>query len=144
MKPLDEVLDALRGHAGTAVGEGPAGPVEVEVTDVDRLGIRVSRVRVTRGAVDIAEEAADLPKRLRSLSEPVHPVEIAPALGGARLRSVPRNARDGWYEVAVEPTETVVTRTSKRDGERVSEDWTMTRDQLDRLVRELARAADEP
>lgn len=143
MKPLSEALDDLAGQPGTAVGQGPAGPVEVEVADVDRLGVRVSRVRVSHGAVDIAVEAEDLPRRLRSLPDAVRPVEVAPTLGGARLRSVPRDQKDGWFEVAVEPTETVVTRAVRRGGERTAEDWTMTREQLDRLVKELAHP-DEP
>ncbi len=137
MKPLSEALDALGGQPGTARAEGTAGSIEVDVADVDRLGVRVSRVKVARSPVDVEAEAHALPQRLRALPHAIAPVEVAPTLGGARLRSIPAHAKDGWFEVAIEPGESVVTRTVRRGAERVSGDWTMTREQLEQLVEEL-------
>lgn len=140
--PLDEALDDLDGTRGTVEVDTGNGQAEVDVVDVDRLGVRIKGVRVRRErAVDIKREAADLPKRLRSLPEPVEPVEVAPTLGGARLRSKPDRGQE-YFEVDVAPEGTDIRRTRvDADGERHPTDWTMTRDQLDRLIDE---ASDEP
>lgn len=133
---LDDALDALDGEEGTVSVERDGGSAEVDVVDADRLGVRVRGVRVRRNAqVDVAKEAEALPKRMRSLGDPVKPVEVAPSLGGARLRSAPR--RGEYFEVDVEPDQTHIRRTRvDEDGERHPTDWTMTRDQLDRLIDE--------
>ncbi len=135
---LDEALDALQG-AGTVEVDRAAGKAEVDVVDVDRIGVRVRGVRVHRDrAVDVGEEAQRLPERLRSLPDRVAPVEVDATLGGARLRTRPDEMRGrDFFEVDVAPTRTDIHRTRIDDeGERHDADWTMTRDQLDRLLHE--------
>lgn len=133
---LDQALD---GGVGRVEAETEKGTVEVEVTDVDRLGVRVRGVTVKRGApVDIVEEAARLPDALRALPERVEPVEVAKALGGAKLRTSLRDLRGReYFEVDVEAGKTSVRRTRVVDGEREAREWTMTREQLERLVKEI-------
>lgn len=138
---LDRALDALPSGGGTVSVDRPGGTAEVDVTEVDRLGVRVRGVRVNRGApVDVGAEARALPDRVRALPDRVAPVEIAPELGGARLRTRPDELRgDGYFELDVEPRRTTIRRTRvDADGKRAAGDWTMTRDQLDRLIDETS------
>ncbi len=137
--PLDTALDALPEGTGTIELERPGGSTEVDVVDVDRIGVRVKGVRVRRDRdTDIAQEATALPDRLRTLPDKAHPVEIDPTLGGARLRTQPDRGRE-YFEVDVEPRRTDIRRTRIDDkGTRHASDWTMTREQLDRLLEEAA------
>ena len=140
---LDTVLDHLDAGSGTvAVGNGGA---EVDVTDVDRLGVSVTGVRVRRkGPVDVAREAERLAGGLRCLPERLTPTEVAPSLGGAVLRTRPDeldHRDDGleFFELNVSSGgETDLKRVRVApDGERSSGRWTMTRDGLGRLLDDL-------
>lgn len=134
---LDQALDKLDG-SGTVEVDRDGRSAEVDVVDVDRIGVRVKGVRVRHdGPVDVEREARALPERLRSLPDPLHPVEVAPDLGGAILRGAPDRDRR-YFEAEVEPDRTRIRRTRVGDdGEREEADWTMTRDQLDRLIDEV-------
>lgn len=136
---LDDALDGLKGRSGTIEVDRDAHSAEVDVVEADRIGVRVKGVRVRRdGPLDVAREAEALPDRLRSLSDPVSPVEVEPSLGGARLRGEPDRDRR-YFEVDVQPDYTDIRRTRVDDqGDRQEADWTMTRDQLDRLIDEAA------
>ena len=136
MSALGTALDALDEGHGTAIVDDDGRRAEVDVTDVDRLGVRVREVRVRHDDPrDITQAAHDLPDRLRALPERVEPVEVDERLGGARLRSVPRGAARDMFEVDVETDHTVIRRTRVDDsGRRVPEDFTLTREQLDQLV----------
>lgn len=140
-RPLDQALDALPPGGGTVEVERGGHRAEVDVVDVDRLGVRVRGVTVTRGApIDVAEEASALPDRLRALPDRIAPVEVAPELGGARLRTRPDELRGReHFEVDVAPDRTAIRRTRVDEGgERAQVDWTMTREQLDKLIDEVA------
>jgi len=133
---LNDALDALDG-AGTVEVERPGGRAEVDVVDAGRLGVSVRRVKVHRDqAVDVADEARELPERLRALPERVAPVEVDPTLGGARLRTRPDELRGrDFFEVDVAPHDTEVRRTRiDEDGQRHPADFTLTREQLERLI----------
>ena len=134
--PLDEALDALDGP-GTIDVPTDGGRAEVDVAEVDRLGVRVRRVKVERERRDIAEEAHALPDRLRALPDRVAPSEVSPELGGAILRTVPEEVRDRYFEVDVRPGHTEVRRVRVDEGERSSDDFVLTREQLEKLVDEL-------
>ncbi len=136
---LDAALDALDGP-GTATIEGDGHQAEVDVVDVDRLGVKVREVRVRHDVPrDIVEEAHALPDRLRALPEKAKAIEIAPTLGGARLRSEPRGAHGDMYEVDLEAEGVTIRRTSRGDdGSRQAEDFTLTREQLDKLLEQAA------
>ena len=136
--PLDDALNELDGP-GTVALDRDGGKTEVDVVDADRIGVRVRGVRVHRDRdVDVEREAFALPDRMRSLPDRIEPVEVAPTLGGARLRSRPDEMRGrDYFEVDVAPRRTDIRRTRvDADGERHETDWTMTRDQLDRLLDE--------
>lgn len=138
-RPLDRALDATPAGGGTVSVPCGDATAEVDVADVDRLGVRVRSVRVQREReVDVAAEAGRLPEELRSLPDRIAPVEVAPTLGGARLRTRPDELRGGeYFEVDVEPRQTSIRRTRiTDDGGREPTDFTLTRDQLDRLIDE--------
>lgn len=138
MKDLDEALDALPSGGGVVEVERPGHRARVDVVEADRLGVRIRKVDLERSApVDVAREARELPERLRSLPDRVAPVEVAPALGGARLRTRPDELRGReYFEVDVEPLRTSIRRTRVTDDGREPTDFTLTREQLDRLVDE--------
>ncbi|HHO50162.1 MAG TPA: hypothetical protein ENK18_04630 [Deltaproteobacteria bacterium] len=142
--PLDSALDALPDNSGTIEIDQAGATTEVDVVDVDRLGVRLKGVRVRRTrAIDVEHEAATLPDRLRALPGRVEPVEIDPSLGGARLRTRPD--RREYFEIDVEPDRTDIRRTRiDAEGTRHASDWAMTRDQLDRLLGEAAGPVDGP
>jgi len=136
---LDDALDQAPKQATVEVTDGERR-AEVDVTDVDRLGVKVRRVKVHRQAPrPIAEEARALPERLRSLPERVEPVEVDPELGGASLRSRPGDMRDReFFQVDIEGEDEVEVRRYKaKEGGREELDWVMTRGQLGRLLDEL-------
>jgi hypothetical protein len=137
---LDEALDRLPREGGTVRVDRRGAEAEVTVVEADRLGVRVRGVSITRERpIDVSEEAKNLPERLRSLPERVAPVEVDAGLGGARLRTPPDELRGGreYFEVDVAPSRTSIRRTRVSDGgEREETDWTMTREQLDRLIDE--------
>jgi hypothetical protein len=138
---LDDQLDRLPSDGGKVSVERGSTTAEVDVLEADRIGVRVRGVAVRRdGVVDVETEARSLPERLRALPERVAPVEVDPNLGGARLRTRPEELRGReFFEVDVEPSRTSIRRTRVTpEGDRVETDWTMTREQLDRLIDETS------
>jgi hypothetical protein len=136
---LDDALDRLAPGGGVVRVDRGGTSAEVDVIDVDRLGVKLKEVRLNRTVpVDISGEARSLPERLRSLPDRVEPVEVSPELGGARLRTRPEELRgEEYFEVDVEPKRTQIRRTRlAEDGTRTPTDFTLTREQLDRLIDE--------
>jgi hypothetical protein len=136
---LERGLDGAAG-GGVVEVERDGGRARVDVVEADRLGVRVSGVRVARDrAVAVDEEARRLAGGVRALPERLEPVEIAPELGGAVLRTRPEDVRRReFFEVGITPTETTVGRRRVTDDGRVPVDFTLTRDQLDGLLDDLA------
>lgn len=135
-RDLDAALDQLPPEGGTARIPSDHGETELDVAEVDRLGVRLRGVRVRHEARDLQQEVGRLPGALRDLGEDLQPVEVDPRLGGAVLRTRPdaMRARE-FFEVGIRPDETEIRRYQvQEDGLRRSTDWTLTRDQLRRLV----------
>lgn len=137
-KELDRALDGAAGGGTVEVGR-PGGRARIDVVEADRLGVKVRGVVVTRDrAVDVEGEARRLAGGVRALPERLDPVEIAPELGGAILRTKPEDVRRReFFEVGVTPTETTVSRQRATPDGREAADFTLTRDQLDGLLDEL-------
>lgn len=141
--------EALRRGTGTPTASGDGVVVEaeaggsraeVDVVEADRIGVRVRGVRVTRPEpYDVAEEARGLPEKLRSLDEPVIPIEVDPRLGGAVLRTDPDEVREGeYYELGLDGRRFDLTRKRAEPGkDRENIDWSMTHRQLENLLDEL-------
>jgi hypothetical protein len=125
MKTLD---DALR--PGVVSIDG----VEVDVVDVDRLGVTVRRVSVTGPPCDLRERVDQL-SRAENLPANVRPIEVDPGLGGAVLRSVPR--RKVYFEVRTDGRTTTVEKVHIGADGREKVPYTLTREQLGRMVEEL-------
>ncbi len=137
-KALDRGLDGAA-DGGIVELDRANGRARVDVVEADRLGVRVREVSVTREApADVAAEAERLGAGVRSLPERLTPVEVAPTLGGAVLRTRPEDLRRReFFEVEVTPSNTTVRRHRVDDGGRQPADFTLTRDQLEGLLDEL-------
>lgn len=136
---LDAALEHSTG-SGRITADGDHGSAAVDLVAVGPIGVRVRAVEVTRAVgVDVGDEAAALPERLRTLPERVVPVEVDRGLGGAVLRTPPDQMREReFFEVEVRPNTTTVRRHRvEADGSRQAADFALTRDQLGRLVDEL-------
>jgi hypothetical protein len=140
-KGIDEALDKHSGEAGTVSVHGDVGTADVEIVEFGRIGVRVREIRVDRRCeIDVKEEAQRMAERLRSLGEALAPVEVAPTLGGAILRTRPEEMRDReFYEVNVTSAGTSGVRRFRigEDNGRESVDFDLTRDQLGRILDEL-------
>lgn len=142
---LHTQLDAAPPGASTLSAQGPQGRAVVELEDVDRLGARVRRVRVE------PTHAASLPDQvagtvgLRGLPDRLVAVEVDERLGGAVVRSDPRDMRERrYFEIGLDGAGGSVERfRALPEGGRASEPFTVTREQLGRLVDELAGALSE-
>jgi len=138
-RALKEALDAT--NDGVVVVDREGARAEVDVVEVDRLATRVRAVRVHRGVeFDLVAEAPKLAGRVRSLGEDLIPVEVAPTLGGAVLRTKPEHLRDGeFYELEMTGDRDLELRRVRAEPGRDRQplDFTLTRDQLERLVDEL-------
>jgi hypothetical protein len=128
--------------AGPVRVEGEGCTAEVDVEDVDRLGVRVRGLRVTGSAPgDITKQAERLPDACRALPERIVPVEIAPGLGGAVLRTDPREVVEReFFEVRTDGRAVTVGRVQSGPEGREARPFTVTREQLKRLVDGLGEA----
>lgn len=137
-KELDRALDGVPA-GGTVEVARPGGRAAIDVVEADRLGVKVRRVGVTREhPIAVDAEARRLAEGMRALPERLEPVEIAPELGGAVLRTRPEELRRReFFEVGITPGSTTVTRQRVTDDGRAPADFTLTRDQLDGLLDEL-------
>lgn len=138
---LDRAIDAAKGP-GTVHAEADGASAEADVVDADRLGVRCSRVKVTRAApFDVGTEAAGLPEKIRALPERLVPVEVDPALGGAILRTRPEDLEGGeFFELELRRARDLELRRLKGGPglDRAPADFTLTRRQLGRLVDDLS------
>lgn len=141
---LDRQL--VPGMPGGAVqASAPGGSAaEVEVVEVDRLGVSVRGVRVRGAAAGTVEgQARRLPDALRGLPDRLVPLEVEPRLGGAILRSDPEDVHEReYFEVRTDGREATVERVRGGTGERLP--FTLTREQLGHLVDRVSDAMPEP
>jgi hypothetical protein len=129
-KDLDKRL-----REGQVVVEEEGRRAEVEVLEVDRLGARIGGIRVVGEGKSVKEAAEKLPDALRMLPERVVPVEVDTRLGGAILRSDRRDIQDrGYFEARSDGKEATLERLSVGEAGRGKVPFTLTREQLGRLV----------
>ncbi len=142
---LGEHLNGEIDAPGAAAAEHGAARATVDVVDADRLGVVVERLRVDAGPGDIAGRARRLAEGLRPAGERLRAVEVAPELGGATLRSDPEDMHGGrFFQVDVDGEGAEITRHRAVRGEpRVREAFGLTREQLGRVVDDLARGLED-
>ena len=136
---LDEALTDVDGDRVVDV-DGEGGTARIDVAEAEAIGVRVRGVRMRRErVVDVGEEAHRLAGGLRCLPDTLCPVEVEPRLGGATLRSHPDAMRNReFFELDLSAEEAHLSRKKVGDdGYRSDVDWTMTRDDLGRLLDEL-------
>lgn len=139
-KALPDALDQASPDGGPVEVQAAGGRALVDTVAVDRLGVRIRSVTVHReGGRDVTEAGEDLPSRVRSLGEPLAPVEVDRGLGGAILRT-PRDPDRGFFEVGVDRGGDARVRKHRvdEDGGREDVDFDLTREQLGRLLDELS------
>lgn len=140
--PLRDALeDALDNASAGDTVEVEAGEARarVDVVDVDRLGVKVRGIRVTRDRdVPLEQLADELPDRVRSLPQRVEPVEVDAGLGGGIFRTPVDDRKQDYFQIDVRGRDADVEHYVVEDGERRATDFTITREGLGRLVDELS------
>ncbi|GEM_PF-1653037 len=136
---LRNKLDLPDVSGGSVEVSGSKGSVEVEVVELDGLGAKIDRVRVrVPRPTDLPSQAEQISERVRGLGERLVPVEVDERLGGGVLRSRPEEMRGGYYEVGLDGSGATVERYGLGDdGVREKQPFTVTREQLGRLVDDL-------
>jgi hypothetical protein len=110
----------------------------VEVVRADGLGVRARSVRVEGEPGPVEARAAALEGRLRALPERLRVLEADPRLGGAILRTREEELVDAeFWEARIDGGATELVRRRLVGGEREEVDFTLTREQLRRLVDQL-------
>lgn len=140
---LSEALDAaLAGSAGTVSAGAGDITVEVDVVDIDRIGIVIDRVSVRGGSGSLEERAQRVTERVKPDGQPLRPVEIDPRLGGGQLRS-PVDSKRRYFEANVTESAIEIRRQQvTEDNDRTPADLTITRGQLGELIEQLEDVVD--
>lgn len=129
---LQRALDQHPDAPGTVRVDGEDGGwAEVDVSRVDRIGVRVRELRVGHAPRDVADEAERIARELRDLPDRVVPIEVDRGLGGAILRSRPGDMRRReLHEVEVTPEVTRVRKLRVTDDGREDAEMDLTRQAL--------------
>lgn len=130
-------------QSGPVQVDTDGGTVEVDLVEAGPIGARVRRVKVSVPTpTALPRQAEAITESLRGLGERVVPVEIDERLGGGVLRSRPDEMSGRrYYEVGLDGDSATVERyRALEDGGREAEDFNVTRDQLGRMVDDLADA----
>ena len=139
---IEDALDALDLGTGRVQASTKRGTVAVDVVAVDRLGVKVREVSVTRTEpFDLVQECTALPERVRSLPHRFTPVEIDTRLGGGVLRSAPEEMRKSdFYQIDLDADRNIGVRRFRVNdqGDREQIDYILTRERLDDLIDELS------
>jgi hypothetical protein len=128
---------------GAVVVEQEGRRVEVQVLDLDRLGVEVERIKVVGRGAPLEAVARRLPEALQSLPERMVPVEVDPGLGGAILRTDPRDLRGRQFFEARSDGKSVELERMQGTAEgREKRGFTLTREQLGRIVEGIGEVLD--
>lgn len=134
---------AIQGAGEVCVADAAGNRATLRVRDADRLAVTLDGITVHAPADPVAR-AGGLARDLRPGGERLRAEEVDARLGGATLRTRPGDMRAGrFFEVVVRP-EGVGLRRHRvdADGRRATEPFTLTREQLGRLVDTLAADPD--
>lgn len=140
MTALGEAAEAaIKGAGEVTVQDGSGRRATLHVRDADRLAVELEGIDVHAPA-DLGDRAGHLARELRPGGERLRAFEIDPRLGGATLRTHPEDMRGRrFFEVDVHPDGARLRRLGVDDaGRRAAEGFTVTREQLGRLVDTLA------
>ena len=144
---LKDKLELPGVGSGRVLVDGESGSVEVDLSAKGPIGAKVHRVRVeSRAPGTLDQQAAGICERVRGLGERLVPLEIDERLGGGVLRSDPSDMRGKrYFEVGLDGQGATLERwKAKPDGGREREAFEVTREQLGRLVDDLAEGLGEP
>lgn len=120
--------------------------VEADLEQTGPVGVRLRRLKVSPTAAprSLGERARSIAERVRPGGERLDVVEVDDRLGGGTLRTAPGDLRGGrYFEVDVEPqggAEVRRVRVDQATGQRHTDTFDLTRDQLRQLVDGLSEA----
>lgn len=137
---LGDALDSAITGRGMVEAEDPAGRrVRADIVDEDRLGVQIDRLRVD-APEGIGGRVDRIAQDLRPGGERLVPVEVDERLGGGVLRTRTDEMRGRrYFEVEVDAEGAGLGRYRvDDDGTRNPEPFTVTREQLGRMVDTLA------
>jgi len=124
---------------GRCQSTGAGSQAEADVVELDRLGVRLDRLKVQGASVGVGEAVQRLPDAFRSLPERIQPVEVATELGGAVFRSAPEDIRAReFFEVRTDGQGAELERWKVGTEGRERIPFTLTRDQLRRVVEDVS------
>jgi len=138
---LEKKLDLPGAGTGSVQVDSETGAVQLDIADHDRLGATVDRLRVSvPSSATLPEQASAIADRVRDLGGKLIPIEVDERLGGGTLRTAPRDIRGGrFFEVELDGDSATIDRYQiQEDGQRERQPFTMTREQLGRVVDDLA------
>lgn len=133
-------------RTGPVEVEANEGRVQLDLADADRLGAKIDRLRVSvPSAAPLGQQAERICRRVRTLPERLVPIEIDDRLGGGILRSTADEMRNKrYFEVGLDGDGATLERFKARpEGGRERQPFTLTREQLGRLVDDLAESLSE-
>ncbi len=139
MSDLSDALERRISGPGTVEVDIDGKKATVDVTDADRIGVVIDRLRVDGAEGSIVDRANDLAQHLRPNGDRLVPVEVDPGLGGGTLRTAPDEMRGHFHQVDVDDKGAELTRHRVDDnGARHREGLGVTREQLRSLVDTMA------
>lgn len=122
---------ALQPGRVSVVGDGRTA--EALVVDADRIGVVLGELRVERAGRGLPDALAALPSAVsEALRRPVRLVEADLALGGGVFRTPVEEG--AFFELRTNGASATLDRWRTQDGRRAPVPWTLTREDLARLV----------
>jgi hypothetical protein len=139
MSDLSDALERKIAGPGTVEVDVGGKRATVDVTDADRLGVVIDRLRVDGAEGSIVDRTEHLAEQLRPNGDRLVPLEVDPNLGGGVLRTAPDEMRGHFHQVDVDQNGAELTRHRVDDnGGRHREGLGVTREQLRSLVDTMA------
>lgn len=142
-KALADKLALPGVRSGPVQVETDRGRVDLDLVESGPVGARVRRVKVSVADPDtLPSQARAIAEGVRGLAERLVPVEIDERLGGGVLRSAPQEMRERrYFEVGLDGDAATVGRfRALPEGGREAQDFSVTHEQLGRLVDDLSGA----
>jgi len=120
---------------------GPGWTADIDARRVGPIGVVVDRLKVVGQSGDIAQRASAIAQRIRPHGERLRAVEVAPTLGGAVLATRPEDMRGGrFFQVDLTDDSAELSHQQRHAAApRQAASFAITRDELDRVVRDLGQ-----
>ncbi len=136
-KAVEEAIE----ETGTITVDTEGRRATIHVVDSDRFSVVVDRLRVedrAGGSGKVQQRAERLSERVKPEGRAMRPTEVAPDLGGAILRTAPREKTREFYQLEIDSSGAGLSKHRVgSDGKRQTEPFTLTREELGRIVDDM-------